>query len=81
LANILADPVVIELEEAGAGGKVQVNLQTLVLVHEGKRIWNQQLLGTYTVDEGSEFLGAKLKISSVLLTPEILINQPQPLQQ
>jgi len=57
-------------------GKVNINLQTLVLVHEGRRIWNQQLLGTYTVDEGDGFIGAKLKISSVLLSPDILTNQP-----
>lgn len=49
-----------------------MNLQTLVITYEGKRIWDKQLIGTYE-PESSEFDGdVQMKLCCQLKTPEII---------
>lgn len=49
--KMLSIPIVIELQEGQNNAQIQVNLQTLIISYEGRRVWEQQLIGTYTTKQ------------------------------
>lgn len=53
--------------------KIGVNLQILVMMHGGRRLWNKKLIGTYRPFKDSCHLEAKLKVSCTLSSPEIYV--------
>lgn len=63
----------VELKEGGKVTKIAVNLQTLVMMHGGRRLWNKKLIGTYRPMKDSSHPEAKLKISCILNSPEIYV--------
>ena len=60
--------MVIQLRENQKVSEVRVNLQTMVMLHEGKRVWDKDLLGTYYAIN-QLFGKAKLRIKAFLKTP------------
>lgn len=70
----------IELKEDDKIGRISINLQTLVVLHEGRRIWSQQLMGSYGAEDGP-FAKGKLKISCELDSPEVFTTANVSLQQ
>jgi hypothetical protein len=75
MSKLLEEPVKVEVKEGSNSTIILVNLQSLVMVHEGRRLWNKQLLGTYKTDKESEFPHGKLKISCVLNSPECFVEE------
>jgi len=51
-------------------------LQSLIIVYEGLRIWDQPLIGTYTTCDNTSFPKVKFKLSCTLTSPKI-INMPE----
>lgn len=76
LARLLEAPVRVEAREGGSRTTFSLNLQSLAMVHEGRRLWDKQLLGTYKGDKESHFPQARLKVSCVLKSPQLFLEQP-----
>jgi hypothetical protein len=74
MVRLLEEPVKVEVKEGSNSAVILVNLQSLVMMHEGRRLWNKQLLGTYKTDKESDFPQGKLKVSCVLNSPECFIE-------
>lgn len=66
---MLSEPIRIELKEKGQVTPILVNLQTLVIVQDKRRIWNKKLLGTYKPNKNSSHAQGKIKISCILNSP------------
>ena len=63
----------VEFKEGSKVTKIGVNLQTLVMMHGGRRLWNKKLIGTYKPLKDSSHPEAKLKVSCTLNSPEIYV--------
>lgn len=61
--------MLVELKEGSKVTKIGVNLQTLVMMHGGRRLWNKKLIGTYKPTKDSCHPEAKLKVSCTLISP------------
>jgi hypothetical protein len=67
LYKLLNMPIRVELVEDAKMCEINVNLSTLVLESEGKRVWNKPIIGSYMCRDSTYFKGAVIKIKSEII--------------